>query len=61
MTNIETAAEVIAKSTPPVTVSVMSLGGIPLSEWVYILTIVWVLWQLGWSVHDRVEKRRGRK
>ena len=61
MTNIETAAEVIAKSTPPVTVSVMSLGGIPLSEWVYILTIVWVLWQLGWSVHDRLEKRRGRK
>ena len=61
MTHIETAAEVIAKSTPPVTVSVMSLGGIPLSEWVYILTIVWVLWQLGCSVYDRVEKRRGRK
>ena len=61
MTNIETVVEVITKSTPPVTVSVMSLGGIPLSEWVYILTIVWVLWQLGWSVHDRLEKRRGRK
>mgnify|MGYP003412538455 FL=1 len=61
MNKIETVVEVITKSTPPVTVSVMSLGGIPLSEWVYILTIVWVLWQLGWSVHDRLEKRRGRK
>ena len=61
MNKIETVVDVVIKSAPPVTVSVMSIGGIPLSEWVYILTIVWVLWQLGWSVHDRLEKRRGRK
>ena len=61
MNKIETVVDVVIKSTPPVTVSVMSIGGIPLSEWVYILTIVWVLWQLGCSVHDRLEKRRGRK
>lgn len=61
MNKIETVAEAITKSTPPVTVSVLSLGGIPLSEWVYILTIVWVLWQLGCSVYDRWEKRHGRK
>jgi hypothetical protein len=61
MTKIETVAEAVAKSTPPVTVSVLSLGGIPLSEWVYILTIVWVCWQLGCSIFDRWEKYRGRK
>jgi len=46
-----------AKAAPPLTVSAISLGGIPLNEWVFILTIlytvimiaekVWKLYKLG--------------
>lgn len=36
----------IVKTTPPVGVSALSLMGIPLSDWVYIVTIVYVLFQI---------------
>ena len=36
----------IAKTTPPIGVSALSLMGIPLSDWVYIVTIVYVLIQI---------------
>lgn len=55
-THLETVVDAVAKSAPPVTVSVMSLGGVPLNEVVYLLTIMWILWQLGCSLYDRVKK-----
>lgn len=36
----------IVKTTPPVGVSVLQLMGIPLSDWVYIVTIIYVLVQI---------------
>ena len=36
----------IVKTTPPVGVSALSLMGIPLSDWVYIVTIIYVLIQI---------------
>lgn len=36
----------IVKTTPPIGVSALSLMGIPLSDWVYIVTIVYVLIQI---------------
>lgn len=56
MNKIESVASVATKSAPPVTVSVISFAGIPLQEWVYILTIGWIMWQLGCSIYDRWRK-----
>lgn len=56
MSKIETAADMLAKSTPPATVSVMSICGVPLNEVVYIATLAWILWQLGCSIYDRWRK-----
>lgn len=36
----------IVKTTPPIGVSALSLMGIPLSDWVYIVTIMYVLIQI---------------
>lgn len=36
----------IVKTTPPIGVSTLSLMGIPLSDWVYIVTIMYVLIQI---------------
>lgn len=52
------------KATPPLTVSLMSLAGMPLQEWVYLVTIGYVVlqsiilvtkfifWTLGDKSHD---------
>lgn len=41
------------KASPPVTVVGLTLGGIPLQEWVYILTIVYLLMQIGWLGYSK--------
>lgn len=41
-------------SAPPVTVVAVTLAGITLQDWVFILTIAWVLMQMGWFVFDKV-------
>lgn len=60
MTNKLEAAAELSKLTPPVAVSGLSVAGVPLNEWVYILTIVWIAWQIGWSIKDRIDKRGGK-
>lgn len=50
------AAIVAGKNIPPVGVAVASLGGMQLQEWVYILTIIWLVAQIvGWCI-DRYKK-----
>lgn len=39
-------AEQAAKAAPPVAVAGVSIAGIPLSEWVYALTAVYLLFQI---------------
>lgn len=36
----------IAKTTPPVTISALSLLGIQLSDWVYIFTLIYLFLQI---------------
>lgn len=50
--NQETLIEAV-KSSPPVTVIGLTLGGIPLQEWVYILTIVYLLMQISWLGYSK--------
>ena len=38
----------IAKAVPAVGVSALTVLGVPLSEWVYILTIIYLMAQIGW-------------
>lgn len=42
---VASVGEAARNTAPPVTVSAFSLLGIPLNEWVYIITIVWILYQ----------------
>ena len=39
--------EPIIKAAPAVAVSGMTLFGVALSEWVYIMTIIWLVIQMG--------------
>lgn len=59
--NHHRAAEVAAgaaKSFPPVAASSLILLGRPLSEWVLILTFVWLCLQIGGWVYDRFLRDR---
>lgn len=48
----------IVKTTPPIGVSTLSLMGIPLSDWVYIVTIMYVLIQI-WVLLYKTFLKRG--
>lgn len=52
MSNQEMISEAV-KSSPPVTVVGLALGGITLQDWVYILTIVYLLMQAGWFAYSK--------
>lgn len=49
---------VVAKSAPPTIVTAMHLGGITLADWVAILTILYLLLQIGLLIPRCVEKWR---
>lgn len=49
------AASMATKAAPPVAVSAASVAGLPLSEWVYILTILYLIAQIVWFVIQRVK------
>jgi hypothetical protein len=47
------------KSAPPVVVSGLAVAGISLQEWVYVLTVVWlVLQMIGWTWDRFIKARR---
>jgi hypothetical protein len=49
------AAYVVVKNAPPITVVGLSIAGLPLQEWVYIVTIVWILYQFAMDIRKRVK------
>lgn len=46
-----------AKATPPVTVAGLSLGGVSLQDWVYVLTGAYILLQMILLVYDRLMRK----
>lgn len=44
------------KSMPPVTISAITLLGVPLNEWVFILTIIYTALQITFFLRDKVIK-----
>ncbi len=60
-----------AKALPPVTVAGLTLAGVQLSDWVLILTILWLCLQIGDFIFKKVkaayygypehERRKGKK
>jgi hypothetical protein len=51
----------VMKSAPPVAVTGLSLAGVPLQDWVYVLTLIWLACQIvGWVI-DRVKRARGER
>ena len=58
-----TVVEVIAKSSPPVVVSGLALGGVSLSEWVLLATLLYTLLATFFLIRDKayrpwMDKRR---
>lgn len=47
-------SEEIIKATPPIAISTITLLGVPLNEWVFILTIIYTLLQLFFTLRDKV-------
>lgn len=54
----EYVAAPAAKAALPVAVTGMSLWGIPLQEWVYILTIIYTILQMGYFVYGLWKKAK---
>jgi hypothetical protein len=50
----EETATVLAKSAPPLTVTGMSVFGIPLDEWVYIATLIYLAIQIFVLLRDKI-------
>ena len=44
------------KSIPPISVTALSLYGCPLSDIVYILTILYLILQIAWLIHKMVKR-----
>lgn len=51
----------VAKAAPPLAVSGLSFSGVALSDWVYILTLIYLAFQILVIVRDKVIVRRKRK
>lgn len=57
MDNQEIRNELV-KLSPPAGVSVTSFMGVPLSDWVYITTIIYILVQCGCLLYKTIKKRK---
>lgn len=44
------------KALPPVAISAITVLGVPLNEWVFILTIIYTVLQITFFVRDKVVK-----
>ena len=49
------------KATPSIAVGTMTLFGVPLADWVLILTLVYTVMQIFFLLRDKWWKRRDRK
>lgn len=49
-----------SRVAPPLTVTGLSLFGLPLSEWVYITTIIYTLLQTGYFIWKLVHKEKAK-
>ena len=52
--------EVITKASLPVTVTGMSVAGITLNEWVYIVTLIYLALQIIVLVRDKIISKRNK-
>jgi hypothetical protein len=50
------AAYVALKNAPPITVVGLSLAGLPLQDWVYIVTIAWIVYQFVMDIRKRLKE-----
>lgn len=63
----ETITVAVAKLSPPVTVSLASIGGYQISELVMIITLIYTvvmlfhkIWQIGIDIMDRAERKKNK-
>lgn len=58
MTTPQEIATEVAKAAPPVTVGSLALAGIPLSDWLLILTILYTILQIFFLLRDKWWRKR---
>lgn len=59
--NIETKTEVVTqaiKASPPITVGALTISGMPLSEWVLIITLIYTLSQIFFLFKEKIFDKR---
>lgn len=56
--NIAEGVSYATKIVPPLTVTGASMFGLPLSDWVYILTIFYTLLQTGYFIWKLIRKEK---
>lgn len=55
------AAYVVAKNAPPIAVVGLSLAGMSIQEWLYVITIIWIVYQFVMDVRKRIKDKDGGK
>ena len=55
------ATQIATRGAPPITVAGLSLGGVQLQDWVYILTIIWLVFQITSAAVNLIQARSARK
>lgn len=48
----------VLKAAPSVTVGGMTVAGVPLSDWVLILTAIYTILQIGFLLRDKVFRKK---
>jgi hypothetical protein len=43
----------LLKASPPIGVTATTVAGVPLSEWVYIVTILYTVLQCAWFIYSK--------
>ena len=62
--NYELKAEIVeqvTKASPPISVGVLTIAGVPLSQWVLVLTAIYTMIQIGLLVDRIVRDYKRRK
>lgn len=54
---MSTADTIAAKASPPIVVTGLAIAGVSLQEWVYVLTIVYLILQIGHFVWSKFFKK----
>lgn len=51
----------VMQNAPPLTVTTLSLFGVPMQEWVYVLTALYLGMQIGYFIYTKIRGIKWRR